>query len=145
MTGSNSQVQHNRHYLDDEGYREIAIQAPNGAGGTCVPASVVLQFPTVDGMQDANASLIAAAPELYDALEPFADVDGEGAEDFPDDARVTVTFGRTTHYALTLGDFRRARAALAKAAPHTVADRQNGTSNTDEAKSIPSALAGERG
>lgn len=54
-------------YLDDEGYREIAIQAPT-LNGECTPASVCLQFPTVPGMQDANAHLIAAAPELYVAL-----------------------------------------------------------------------------
>ena len=46
------------------------------------------------------------------ALEPFADVDGEGDEDFPDDTRVVIKFGRTTHFAVKLGDFRRARHAL---------------------------------
>lgn len=51
---------------------------------------------------------------LETGLEPFADVDGEGDEDFPDDTPVVIQFGRTTHHALTLGDFRRARAALAK-------------------------------
>jgi hypothetical protein len=44
---------------------------------------------------------------LRGALEPFADVIGEGDEGYPDDAKVTVQFGRTIHYALTLGDFRR--------------------------------------
>lgn len=78
-----------------------------------------------------NARLIAAAPELHDALEPFAGVDGEGSADFPDDTKVVVTFGRTTNYTLTLGDFRRARAAIVKAAPHTVAERQTDTPNTD--------------
>lgn len=55
-------------YVDDEGHREIAIQAANGLGGVCTPASVVLQFPKQEGMQEANAHLIAAAPELYSAL-----------------------------------------------------------------------------
>lgn len=47
--------------------------------------------------------------EAERALEPFADVSGEGDEDFPDDTKVVVKFGRTTHYALTLADFRRAQ------------------------------------
>lgn len=55
------------------------------------------------------------APELLAALEPFGEIDGEGDEDFPDDTKVTVKFGRSTNYTLTLGDFRRARAAVAKA------------------------------
>lgn len=63
----------------------------------------------------ANARLIAAAPKMLAALAPFEDVDGEGSEDFPDETKVVVTFGRTTYYALTLGDFRRARAAITKA------------------------------
>lgn len=52
--------------------------------------------------------------ELRAALEPFGDIDGEGAEDFGDDTPVTIKFGRTIHYALTLGDFRRARTALSR-------------------------------
>jgi hypothetical protein len=55
--------------------------------------------------------------ELEDALEPFGDVCGEGDEDFPDSLRVTLHFGRTTHYALTLGDLRRARAILSGPLP----------------------------
>jgi hypothetical protein len=54
---------------------------------------------------------------VVEALEPFADVDGEGDEDFDDDTKVEVRFGRTTHYALRLGDFRRARAALFDSLP----------------------------
>lgn len=56
----------------------------------------------------------ARAGALQAVLEPFADIDGEGDEDFPDDTPVTIQFGRTTHYAIKLGDFRRARAALTK-------------------------------
>lgn len=63
----------------------------------------------------ANAHLIVTAPEMHDALAPFADIDGEGDEDFPDDTPVTVKFGRTTDFTLTLGDFRRARHVLSKA------------------------------
>jgi len=63
----------------------------------------------------ANMHLIAAAPEMHDALAPFADIDGEGDEDFPDDTPVTVKFGRTTDFTLTIGDFRRARRVLSKA------------------------------
>lgn len=46
------------------------------------------------------------------ALEPFALLLGEDDEDFPDDAPVTVRFGRTTDYSITLADIRRAVAAL---------------------------------
>lgn len=42
------------------------------------------------------------------ALEPFADVAGEGDEDFPNDTKCTVQMGRSTDYTLKLGDFRRA-------------------------------------
>lgn len=52
-----------------------------------------------------------AVSALLAALEPFADIvaDDEGSEDYGDETKVVVTFGRTTHYALTLGDLRRAR------------------------------------
>lgn len=50
---------------------------------------------------------------VYGALEPFADIAGEGDEDYPDDTKVVVHFGRTTNYALTLGDFRRAMSVFA--------------------------------
>lgn len=57
----------------------------------------------------------AGRRSLYAALEPFADIAGEGSEDFPDDEKVVVTFGRTIHYTLTLGDLRRAREAYNQA------------------------------
>jgi hypothetical protein len=66
----------------------------------------------LDGLE---AALNHRDSALATALEPFADVDGEGDDDFPDDTAVTATFGRSTYYALTLGDFRRARAAFGKA------------------------------
>lgn len=65
--------------------------------------------------QRANGHLLAAAPDLYAALERFADIDGEGTEDYPDSEPVVITCGRCTHYAVTLGDLRRAAEAHAKA------------------------------
>lgn len=50
--------------------------------------------------------------KMQSALGPFADVDGVGNEDFDDKTTATVEVGRLIYYGLTLGDFRRARAAL---------------------------------
>ena len=61
-----------RHFTDDEGYREIAIEA-TVRGVECVPASVALQFANYGGMQEANARLIAAAPDLLEALIDLMD------------------------------------------------------------------------
>lgn len=61
---------------------------------------------------ESDARLFAVAPALFNALEPFADISGEGDEDFPDETPVTVIFGRTTHHALRLGDLRRAVRAI---------------------------------
>jgi hypothetical protein len=58
----------------------------------------------LDHYDEENAKLRAA-------LEPFADVSGEGTDDYPDDTPVVVTCGRSTYYALKLGDFRRAAKA----------------------------------
>lgn len=46
---------------------------------------------------------------VVEALGPFEDLDCEGAEDHPDDTKVTTQYGRVTDYSLRLGDFRRAR------------------------------------
>lgn len=48
-----------------------------------------------------------------EALRPFADLVNEGSEDFPDDTKGVIKFGRTTDYSLNLGDLRRAQSALA--------------------------------
>lgn len=48
------------------------------------------------------------------ALEPFDDVLGEDEPHLPDSEPVTVKYGPCTDYSLTLGDFRRARAAIRK-------------------------------
>lgn len=56
--------------------------------------------------------LSALCAQMAAAMEPIADVVGEGAEDFPDDTAVTITFGRSTYYAITLGNLRAVSAAL---------------------------------
>ncbi len=53
-------------YADDEGQPELAISAKVD-GKDCHPAVVCLQFPKMQGMQMANARLIAAAPDLLAA------------------------------------------------------------------------------
>jgi uncharacterized protein (DUF885 family) len=74
------------------------------------------------GLEDENSgleaeyrALAAQRDELLAALEAFADVSGEGDEDFDDATRVVVTFGRTIHYGARLGDFRRAAEVITRA------------------------------
>src|SRR6185437_8235974 len=62
------------------------------APSACTIASIFPHSPN----HEANARLIAAAPDMLAALEPFADIDGEGDEDFPDETPVTIIFGRTS-------------------------------------------------
>ncbi|PZQ86020.1 MAG: hypothetical protein DI549_00625 [Ancylobacter novellus] len=61
--------------------------------------------------RDRIASMKRRERELLDALGPFADVAGEGCEDYPDETKCVLRLGRSIHYALTLGDFRRAACA----------------------------------
>jgi hypothetical protein len=68
---------------------------------------------TVEYLDRARAAE-AALKEAREGLRPFADLDGEGNDDFPDDAKVTATFGHITDYTLKLGDIRKARALLSK-------------------------------
>lgn len=67
---------------------------------------------TTERLSRALADRDCRIAELEKALEPFEDVDGEGTDDYPDDHKATVKIGRHWYYGLTLGDFRRARAAL---------------------------------
>lgn len=60
---------------------------------------------------------------LRKALEPFADLVGEGDEDYEDTEKVVVKFGRTTCYMLSLRDLRRASAALKDSPPLTVEEK----------------------
>ncbi len=52
--------------------------------------------------------------ELEGVLEPFADISGEGDEDFPGETPVLIKFGRTQFYSISLSHLRAACAALAK-------------------------------
>ncbi|MBK8246150.1 MAG: hypothetical protein IPK85_01900 [Gemmatimonadetes bacterium] len=74
-----------------------------------------------DAEAKANARLIASAPDLAEALEPFAAIDF--FPDAPSSAeviKVRVAIEGTAYEAsVTIGDFRRARAALSKAKGET--------------------------
>lgn len=61
--------------------------------------------------QYANARLIAAAPDLYEALKPFAAMASAGDQRPKDDA----VWAGQDGLRITYGDFRRALAALSKA------------------------------
>lgn len=68
-----------------------------------------------DAVAEANSQLTAAAPELLDALRPFAECAEHDIGQSEDDAD---TFRNSTHNRapkITVGDLRRARAAIAKA------------------------------
>lgn len=89
-----------------------ALERPVGG---CTLTIECFNFP---GETEANARLIAASPDLYEALknltaqcvEDFGDGRGGDLPDWPDEE--TVCDSKT---ALTFGDIRRAQAALAKA------------------------------
>lgn len=68
-------------------------------------------------IQNANAYLIAAAPELYEAGEPFEGaMNQEDTGDLSDETPVTVIIGERVHdFTLTLADFRRLQQVRAKA------------------------------
>lgn len=63
---------------------------------------------------NSHDSLVRQRDALAEALEPFANMDNEGSEDFPDHAPVVVKFGRTAHFALNLGMIRRANRVLSE-------------------------------
>jgi hypothetical protein len=114
------------HQLDGWGHREGEDQCELA----CLP------HPTFDALEifgrrvrddfaehEANARLIAAAPELYEALEPFAKLgrmlDGPFAPALFKDADAVGFGGAWSENGeprtVTFGDLRRAAAALAKA------------------------------
>ena len=65
-----------------------------------------------------HANLIAAAPELYEALQPFADVLADVGEDEDDaDLYRAMSPEHRRAPAITVGHLRRALAALSKARP----------------------------
>lgn len=68
-----------------------------------------------------NANLIAAAPDLYEASEPFENIaEEEDTADLREDTPVTVIIGERVHdFTLKLGDLRSIQKALRKARGET--------------------------
>lgn len=66
--------------FDDLGHREVAVMSDlTGVSdflhrGKAIPAVVVLAFQNMEGMQDANARLISAAPDLLVACKALVEV-----------------------------------------------------------------------
>lgn len=82
-----------------------------GAGESAI-AMTLGEYSTESEAMEANARLIAAAPDLVAALEPFGEFarmmdEIEHVKTTPDDAVI--------HPGLTVGHFRRAREVVAKA------------------------------
>lgn len=73
-----------------------------------VVASVVHNGDVVPREHEANANLIAAAPDMLEALKPFAKCCDSIGREIPDSKD-------TSSWTFQAGDFRRARAAIAKA------------------------------
>lgn len=63
---------------DNEGYPETVIRAMGGVAGV----SVAVDFPKIFGMRDANARLIAAAPDLLEALRAVVSVADRETDEF---------------------------------------------------------------
>ena len=81
------------------------------------PSPMERAFNDIASRDTRIAELEATVERLRDHLHDINDVLGEDDEDFPDDAVVTIKFGRTTDYSLTLGWLRRVRAELSEPTP----------------------------
>lgn len=93
---------------------------PHSSQWTLSPGVMLVEgsdgTPGGDEIDRANARLIAAAPDLLEASEPFQKVIQEGCDDLPDDTGVVIKIGeRVLDMSLTLADFRKLEAALVKA------------------------------
>jgi hypothetical protein len=65
-------------------------------------------------LQERLDRAFSAIKDAYDAMEPLIEIDGEGVEDYADDRPTVVVCGRSTHYAIKLGDFRKLRSAYGR-------------------------------
>lgn len=65
-------------------------------------------------LQERLDRVLSAVEDAYAAMEPLIEIDGEGVEDYADDRTVWVVCGRSTHYTIKLGDFRRLRSAYGR-------------------------------
>lgn len=93
---------------DEEG--EAVAMANAARAAECWNACLEMNDPSTE-IKELKATR-AECERLREALQPFANISGEGDEDYADDAQVTITFGRTTNYTVKLGDLRRAASAL---------------------------------
>ena len=67
------------------------------------------------GEMTRNADLIAAAPDLAECAEPFANVAANLNPDLPGSTEVEISIGGKRVYVMALQSFRDLRAAIAKA------------------------------
>jgi hypothetical protein len=94
---------------------ELWLQVGQASGREPMPKGCVAELKylvTPEDEQEANAHLMAAAPELLEALRPFASDLALWQTGFPDDLRVPGL-------RVTAGHVRRAMAAIAKAEGRT--------------------------
>ena len=89
----------------------VAMRVPDDGG------DIICSKPDGDASAsrwNANASLIAAAPDLYEALKPFAALaDKFDAAEKPEADDLIIATNRSVR--VTLGDCRAARSSLARA------------------------------
>jgi hypothetical protein len=95
---------------------ESATAKPNPFGASIAPCIGDHTEKRTRGNEEANARLIAAAPELLEALAPFAAVAEHDIGDDEADAELFQLMGKYNRAPkLTVSDFRRALAIIAKA------------------------------
>ena len=93
-----------------DGFSTVYVEARIGGGWI---QEVAACGPTEKGsdQQEANARLISAAPELLEAIKPFAAMLADHHKDVPDYQQI---FGINRN-SFSVGDLRRAVSAIAKA------------------------------
>jgi hypothetical protein len=103
-------------YADDMGHPELSITAKVN-GKVCHPAAVCLQFPRMEGMQMANARLIASAPDLLAERDRLQALNAELAaalNEVRSDLWLQIEPKHGTQAATNYPSIVRARAALEK-------------------------------
>lgn len=113
---------HPGHFVDPESSCQCRAILSEAHAGSVAEINVWNGIAMIaDGSNDAppldeaiaNAHLISAAPELYEALRPFIRHYASWMDDYPDETEPAV------YPKHTIGELRRARAALGKARGET--------------------------